>query len=62
MQRDSHLDQARQQSELASAEAKALNPHYIDAAGMDDMGDWAEEQERTNKKAVECLQTQKGHL
>lgn len=43
MQRDHHLDNARQAAELASAEAKALNPAYMQGDGMDDMGDYYEE-------------------
>lgn len=44
MHAEPYLTQARQQAELASAEAKALNPAYMQGEGMDDMGDFMEAQ------------------
>lgn len=50
--------ETRQQTELASAEAKALNQHYMLPKGMDDMGDWMEAQEQAKTLAAGQLQTQ----
>lgn len=42
MHAEPYLTKARQAAELASAEAKVLNPAYMQAEGMDDMGDYLE--------------------
>ena len=43
MQRDHHLDQARQGAELDKAEAKALDDHYMQSTSMADAAteDWS---------------------
>jgi hypothetical protein len=53
MQRDHHLDQARQSAELATAEAKALS--HDQCAGMDDMADYLEKLHQTHEDRGQAL-------
>ncbi|MGN1057199.1 MAG: hypothetical protein ACI4QS_10860 [Comamonas sp.] len=50
MHRDHHTD--RQQAELATAEAKALNQHYMQHEGMDDCGEYFERLDATEHHAA----------
>lgn len=51
MHADHQITQARQQAELDKAETKALNEHYMQAAGMDDMGEHFEHLDAAEQEA-----------
>lgn len=61
MHADHQMTKARQLAELAKAEAKALNEHYMQPDGMDDMGDYFEKLDASTidqRLAAGCLQAQ----
>ncbi len=60
MHAEPYLNEARQATELTSAEGKALNPAYMQCDGMDDMGDYFEEFLAQHKLCTQHAQMQAG--